>query len=158
MKKLIPAIILAVFVLYLVEFSFFGNYTNYESTFYGTRYEDATAINAKYHLDQQPSVLYLEPGDAPYFIHANSSCRYIAALLISRYRDNWNLSNLPQYWDSYNCAATYQGKYIVMELGNNDNLDWLGEHQQVRQPLMHIIWNNYTVVYAKSWRILEKKS
>jgi hypothetical protein len=155
-KKLIPAIILVVFLLYLAEFSFFGNYTNYESTFYGTRYEDATAINAQFHLDREPAVLYLEPGDAPYFIHANSSCRYISALLISRYRDNWNLTNLPQYWDEYHCVASYQGKYIVMELGGDKALDWFGENQTVRKPLLDIIWRNYTVVYNKSWRILEK--
>jgi len=157
MKKLIPAIIIVVFLIYLWQFSFFGNFTNYESTFYGTRYEDGQAINALYHLDQQPSVLYLEPGDAPYFIHANSSCRYIAALIIARYRDNWNLTNLPQYWEEYNCVASYQGKYIVMELGGDKALDWFGENQTVRKPLLDIIWNNYTVVYSKSWRILEKK-
>jgi len=158
MKKLIPLIILAVFILYLWQFSFFGGYTNYESTFYGTRYEDATFINAKYYLDHEPSVLYLEPGDAPYFIHANSSCRYIAALILSRHRDNWNLSNLPQYWDEYHCVAGYQGKYIVMELGGDKALDWLGENQTVRQPLLKILWNNYTVVESKSWRILEKRN
>jgi hypothetical protein len=156
MKKLIPIIILVVFLIYLFEFSFFGNYTNYESTFYGTRYEDATYINSVYHLDREPAVLYLEPGDAPYFIHANSSCRYIAPLLIARYRDNWNLTNLPQYWDEYDCITSYQGKYIVMELGDKQ-LDWFGEQQKVRQPLLDILWRNYTVVYAKSWRILEKK-
>ena len=156
MKKLIPILILAVFALYLWQYSFFGNFTNYESTFYGTRYEDAQEINARYHLDQQ-QVLYLEPGDAPYFIHANSSCRYIAALVLSRHRDNWNLSNLPQYWEEYHCVADYQGKYIVMELGSDRALDWFGENQTVRKPLMDIIWRNYTVVYAKSWRILEKK-
>jgi hypothetical protein len=157
MKKAILFSIAVAAIVYLIFFSWYGSYTLYESTFYGTRMEDAQSINAQWHLDQQPAVLYLEPGDAPYFIHANSSCRYIAPLLISRYRDNWNLTNLPQYWEEYNCIAGYQGKYIVMERGD-PGLDWFGENQTVRQPLLKIIRNNYTVIWDKSWRVLEKKS
>ena len=157
MKKLFPALIFAVVVVYLIYFSWFGSFTDYESTFYGTRMQDAAEINALYHLDMQPSVLYLEPGDAPYFIHANSSCRYIAPLPLIRYRDNWNLSNLPQYWQTYYCVADYQGEYIVMEQGGDKALDWFGESQQVRAPLVGLIKENYTVVYNKSWRVWERK-
>ena len=155
MKKLIPITILIIFAVYMIGFSWMGYNTNYETTFYGTRMEDAQEINSLYHLDKQPAVLYLEPGDAPYFIHANSSCRYISPLLIARYRDNWNISYLKQYQEEYNCIEAYRGKYIVMELGNKD-LDWFGEYQTVRQPLRNLIMTNYTEVYHKSWRVLEK--
>jgi hypothetical protein len=103
-------------------------------------------------------ILYLEPGDAPYFLHVNSSCRFIAPLVLVRYRDDWNTTNLPQYWTEYNCIADYQGKYIIMELGNNPALDWFGENQTVRQPLLNIIRKNYSVVYDYEWRLLERNN
>ena len=138
--------------------SFFGWYTNYETTFYGTRMQDADTINANWHLDQQPDVLYFEPGDAPYFLHANNSCRYIAPLPEERNRDNWNITYLPQYQEDYICMWNYNGTFVVFELGGNEGLDWVGDHQQVQQTLLNHIYSRYHLVFNQSWRIYEKNS
>lgn len=158
MRRHIPYILIAVFVYYLAIFSFAGTHTAYETAFYGPRAEDAQYLNDKYHLDRQPAVLYLEPGDAPYFIRANSSCRYVAGLLLSRYRDNWNLSNLKQYHDYEACIRAYDGDYIIAELGGDTGMDWIGERQAVHADLMNQIFSNYTVIEKRSWRLLVRKN
>ena len=155
MTRLISATLLLMLLIGLPLHSALGLYTAYETSFYGTRMEDARAINGQYHLDRQPSVLYIDPGDAPYFIRANSSCRFISPLIVSRYRDDWNLSAYPEYQEEYACIVSYTGKYIVLEKGTY--IDWIGEDQQVRQPFLKQLWANYTVVYNKSWRVLERK-
>src|SRR5512138_587157 len=158
MKRFIPAILVIIFVYYLAVFSCVGSFSTYETQFYGPRMEDAQYLNEKYRLDQQPALLYLEPGDAPYFIHANSSCRYIAGLLLSRHRDNWNLSNLQQYRDYESCILNYQGDYIIAELGGDTGMDWIGERQAVHKELMQQLFSNYTVIEKRSWRLLVRKN
>lgn len=158
MRKHIPYIIILVAVYYAMFFSSMGLHTAYEAAFYGPRMEDAQYLNDKYHLNQQPALLYLEPGDGPYFIHANSSCRYVAGLLLSRHRDNWNLSNLKQYHDYETCIREYDGDYIIAELGGDTSMDWIGERQVVHADLMNHIFSNYTVIEKRSWRLLVRNN
>jgi hypothetical protein len=158
MKKLIPAAIIFVILVHISLFSIYGWYDKYESQFYESRSATANMLDKEFNLSKQPSLLYLEPGDAAYFFHANSSCRMVAPLVLVRYRDNWNTTNLPQYWEEYNCIANYHGKYIVMELGGDVSMDWFGDNQTVRKPLMDFIKGNYTVVANKAWRIWERNN
>jgi hypothetical protein len=155
--------ILAAIILYILFLSPLSILVPQDSHngYYYAHINDSQIINDQYHLDQQQSVLYLEIGDAPFFFRANSSCRYVNPIMLTRNRPEatkdrpaWDTSYLPQYREEYNCIRDYQGKFIVMQMAGPD--DWLGENVTTMQPLMKIIRTNYTLVYDRSWRIWEK--
>jgi hypothetical protein len=154
MKLTLLAIIIILAVAIPLH-SAWGWYTTYETNFYGTRMQDADTINANWHLDQQPEVLYLEPGDAPYFIHANSSSRYISPLPVERNRDGWNITYLPEYQEDYNDIWNYNGTFLIEELGGNTGLDWWGDNQQSNKELREHIYSRYHLIFNQSWRIYE---
>ena len=130
--------------------------TRQDTDFNNARITEAAYLNAEYHLNQRPSILYLEVGDAPFYLRANSACRYTAPLVLVRNKRNWNLTNLPEYWEEYNCAMNYRGKFIVME--TNDSEDWFGDTEPSRQSIMQTITRNYTLVRDNVWRVWERKA
>jgi hypothetical protein len=143
---------------------------NYERTFWGDNERYATAAFEKLpDLRNQHSILYLDPGSAPFYFFANSSCRYIAPLVVQRNIVKWNVTNLPEYWEEYNCIMAYQGEYII-----TDNGGWFGVPNQttrfqigtqeeitsVTEDRVHIwdmIHRNYTKVYTMAWDIYKRK-
>lgn len=135
-----------------------GIMTDYEIKFWDSKEPQADIINQKFHLDQEPALLYLDPGDAPYFFRANSSCRYIAPLPIQRDAPGWDLTGLPQYWEEYDCVMDYTGQYIVFDAGNHyDGItDWFSESFEDRLPIMQKIHSEYQLVYNGSWRIYQR--
>jgi len=159
MKGIIPFVCIAVM---LVVFAFmhqpYGSMTSYEIKFWGQKEPDADIINSRFHLDREPALLYLDPGDAPYFFRANSSCRYVCPLPVQRDADGWDLSGNADYRDEYDCIMGYSGKYIVFDAGNHyDGItDWFQSEYAHRLPITRKISAEYRLVYNGSWRIYER--
>ena len=150
-------VIILTAIVYLCFFASWGILSAPDNAYYANRLYAAEYTQNHYHIDQQPSVLYLDYGDAPYWLHANSSCRYIAPLMIARSRDDHNLSYLKEYQEEYQCIMQYQGQYIIMET-DDPIADWFGENQTGRATIMQKIHRNYTLVYdSPSWRVMERK-
>lgn len=135
-----------------------GIMTDYEIKFWDSKEPQADIINERFHLDQEPALLYLDPGDAPYFFRANSSCRYVCPLPVQRDAPGWDLSVLPAYKEEYDCIMAYQGRYIVFDAGNHYDgvTDWFSESYSHRLPLMQKIHAEYRLVYNGSWRVYER--
>lgn len=152
---IIPCVIVFSFCVYFFFLSMFGVFAATDNDINNSQINESSFLISKYHLDEQPSVLYLEHGMAPYFFMVNSSCRYSAPLMLVRNTNYWNISHLKQYQEEYDCVKSYQGEYII--LYHDDPIeDWVGENQSSRAPLMTIIHNNYTVVNNGNWRLLKK--
>jgi hypothetical protein len=155
--KVARLVIILSSVVYLCFFASWGLLSVPDNIYYQSHSTGAQETLSGFHIDKQPSVLYLDYGDAPYWLQANSSCRYIAPWIIARDRDDHDISYLPEYQEEYQCIMQYQGRYIVME--TNDPIDdWFGENQTVRSPIMQKIHSNYTLVYDNpAWRIMEHR-
>jgi hypothetical protein len=91
--------------------------------------KDKIVVQETYHLNQEPSVLYLDHGDAPYYVEAPSACRYVAPLIIQRNWGDRDLTGLPAYTETMNCIMSYKGKYIIL------GTDWFGKHESVNQKI-----------------------
>ena len=150
----------AVYVLmgYLLINSAFGSFTLYEYTFWHQKETNADLINSKFDLINQSSILYLDPGDAVYYFHANSSCHYITPMPVER-NDyvKWNISYLPQFKETKDCILRYQGEYIISDINNGDGKDYYG-YGIINEPeIMDMIHRNYTMVESLSWEIYQKR-
>jgi hypothetical protein len=102
-------------------------------------------------LTSQNSVLYLNSGNAPYYIGANSSCRYSTPLPFQRNSPTWNITRLPEYQDQFSCMMAYSGKYIVM-----DASPWLGNDTPDNQAVWNKINTDYTKVWSMGWDVYER--
>jgi len=160
MKSLVPLLCLfSCLLIWGCLHQPYGAMTAYEITFWGEKEPQADAINALYHLDREPSLLYLDPGDAPYFFRANSSCRYICPLPVQRDAVDWNVNWTAAYREEYDCIMAYDGRYIVFDAGNHYDgvTDWFSESYVDRVPLMEKIHSEYRLVWNGSWRIYQKR-
>lgn len=128
-----------------------GLITAAEVQYYQPEFEHAIEANALFDIPSQPSVLYLDPGSAPYFFSPNSSCRYSTPLPVQRHRPEWNVSFLPAYAQEYSCIMNYSGKYII-------GLDWwFGKDLPERAEIYEKMNRDYVHVYNKSWDIWERR-
>ena len=149
--------IVLILISYFTVNSTFGIFTAYEYSFWQQKEKNADILNAQYHLTEQPQILYLDPGDAPYYFHANASCHYITPMPVERSTKEWNFSYLPQYWDSHNCIMEYQGEYIVADINRGSNKGFFGAGILESEPIMQKLESNYTMVAELSWTIYKKK-
>lgn len=152
--KFILITIFSMIALWFLFYQPMGIMTGYEVKFWQDSERIANEINARYDLPNQTSILYMDPGVAPYFFHANSSCRYISPLPIQRDYPDWNQSGQQAYKDEYACIMEYTGKYIVMDDGE---MDWFDEDYAHRVPIMDKIHSEYNLVNKEGWRIWERK-
>ena len=160
-------ILLLIFLLlvipgYAMINSSLGSFTTYEYTFWQQKEKNADEINSQFNLTNQSTLLYLDPGDAPFYFHANSSCHYITPMPIERSTDRWNISHLQQYSETYNCILSYQGEYMVGYIRNPStsqevSLNYFGEGISIRKDIIQMIDTNYTKVSDKSWEIYKKR-
>jgi hypothetical protein len=151
------AIIIAL-ILWVWCNSYVGFITDMELTFWKSKDPVSIEVNSIYHLDKEPSILYLDAGDAPYFFRANSSCRYSTPLPFQRDNPvNWSLSWMPEFQEEYSCINNYQGKYIIMDTNSNFEFNWIGMDKSNRKDLKNLLENNYTIVWEKCWLIYQKK-
>jgi len=154
MKHLV--ILLAIFTMlgiWMIWQSPRGVVTKAEIHFWNIKDPIADRINEHFDLPDQPSILYLDPGDAVFYFHANSSCRYSSPLVLARDTDTWNTKMLPQYWDQYNCTLGYQGEYIIMDMRDEN---WFFENATDRQPIIEMISRNYSLVFNEGWRVFRR--
>jgi len=147
---------------YVMINSSMGLFTTYEYTFWHQKERNADEINSQFNLTNQSTLLYLDPGDAPFYFHANSSCHYITPMPIERSTDRWNISHLPQYSETYNCILNYQGEYIVGYIRNPStshelSLNYFGEGISIRKDIINKIDTEYELVSDKSWEIYKKR-
>jgi len=120
--------------------------------------ENAKAIEAKFNLSKEDSILYLDTGSGPYYFGVNSSCRYVAPLILQRNNPGRTVvSNLTEYWDAYNCTMGYNGRYILADgpLGKDDG--WFGTDSVEKKNLVSKILRNYDEVYSGAWTLYEHK-
>ena len=146
-----------IFAGYLVINSAIGSYSIYEYTFWHQKEIDADTINAQFDLINQTSILYLDPGDAPYYFQSNSSCRYIAPMPVERSTPEWNITYTDAFKEDYACILAYQGDYIVADISSHQDIGYFGEGIADRKSIMDMIANNYTKVSDNSWAIYERK-
>jgi len=150
--------IISMFLFWVFCNSYVGFITDMELSFWKSKDPVSTEVNSIYHLDQEPTILYLDAGDSPYFFRANSSCRYSTPLPFQRDDPgNWSLSWMPEFQEEYSCINNYQGKYIIMDVNSNFEFDWIGMHKPNRQDLKNLLESNYTPVWEKCWLIYQKK-
>lgn len=160
-KKDANIVLLSIVVIlagYILINSAFGSFTTYEYTFWQQKEINADAINGQFNLTNQTALLYLDPGDAPYYFHANSSCHYICPMPVERSTPKWNMSDLPQFKETKNCILNYQGEYIVTDIirGRNST-SYFGAGILHQTDIMDMIVQNYTEVDNRSWVIYKKR-
>lgn len=136
-------ITLAIIFIFVVSCSIWS--TNYNGM-WDQLNNDSLAINKQYHLDTQPSVLYLDQGNSVYFLKAPSYCRYIAPLSIQLSDETRNLTGTRSYKETMNCIMNYSGEFVVM------NRAWFGNHESIDKKLA----SEYTIVSNKSWLIYQR--
>ncbi len=146
----------AILTTYLIINSVFGVFTQYEYTFWHQKELNADTINSQFDIIGQESVLYLDPGDAPYYFHANSSCHYLTPMPVERSTDKWNMSHLHQFKECYDCIVSYQGEYIIADINNGNNPGFFGRGLLQQERIMEMIRNNYTEVESLSWTIYKR--
>lgn len=147
-----------VLVGYLVINSAFGTFTLYEYTFWHQKENNADFINSRFDLINQSTILYLDPGDAVYYFHANSSCHYITPMPVERNDyQKWNISGLSQFKEARDCIERYQGKYIIADISNGNRKNYYGFGILQEKGIMNMIHSNYTLVESKSWEVYQKK-
>ena len=153
---LIIIAIMLIFPSYIAINSVVGSFTTYEYTFWQQKEQNADEINARYDLINQSSLLYLDPGDANFYFHANSSCHYITPMPVERSTDIWNLTGLWQFNDTHTCIMSYQGKYIVADINGGMVTGYYGKGILIRKEIMDMIKANYTLKDSKSWDVYER--
>lgn len=151
----IPVAMAGIFIGFLLINCMFGSFTVYEYTFWNQKEMNADSLNSQFDLIGQSSILYLDPGDAPYYFHANSSCHYITPMPVERSTPKWDLSYLPQYKETYSCIMDYEGKYIVSDL--KDKRQYFGEGILKNESIMQKISSEYDEVGSESWTIYKRK-
>lgn len=108
----------------------------------------------------QDTLLYLDIGDAPYFLQRNSSCRYINSLPFERNEKVWNISYLPQYQENLNCIMTYNGKYIIAaEIDRGDGkgrINWMKQDTNDNAMVFNKIETEYTRVWDDAWIVYQR--
>jgi len=157
-RQIFQVTIILILIGYVTVNSAFGIFTVYEYSFWQQKENNADMINSEYHLDKQPSILYLDPGDAPYYFHANASCHYITPMPVERSTPQWDFSYLPQYKEAHDCIMAYEGEYIVADIMRGDKSGFFGAGILASKPIMEKLKNNYTVVVEdKSWTVYKKK-
>ena len=125
-----------------------GEYTKIEIEFWGGKEQNAHDAETAFALSGQPELLYLDPGDAPYFFKAKSACRYLCSLPVQRDSPDWNISTLDAYKQDYNCIMNYTGDYIVSDY------KWFNAsyHPEIKNK----IDSEYTKVWNRSWDVYKR--
>lgn len=121
--------------------------------------KNANEMEVKFNLSKESTLLYLDTGSGPYYTNGvNSSCRYVAPLILQRNNPNRTVvSNLTQYWDAYKCTISYNGRYILADgpLGKDDG--WFGTDSVEKKNIVAKIQTEYKEVFSGAWTLYERK-
>lgn len=104
-------------------------------------------------LQDQNTMLYLDPGFSTYYIGVNSSCRYSAPLPFQRNNLTWDMTNLEAYQDCKVCMMNYTGKYIIADVRG-----WMRRDHPDNEMVWKKIESEYSIVWNKSWYVYEKNT
>jgi hypothetical protein len=143
-------------ILILLIFIAFSSHWSYgmevENKFWDIKNsESVNILNNITDITQQQYILYLDPGDAPYYFKSNSSCRFISPLPFQRNEgNNWNLSMMKEYNETYNCIINYNNKYIITDTGT-----WMIQNTTDNKKVWDKINNEYKLIWEKGWNIYE---
>jgi hypothetical protein len=121
--------------------------------------ENANAIEVKFNLSKEKTLLYLDTGSAPYYFLTNSSCRYVAPLVIQRMNPNRTVvSTLPAYNEEYMCIMNYSNRYILADgpLGKSDG--WFGVDSIEKKNIVKKVDDEYIEVFSGAWSLYERKN
>jgi len=122
-------------------------------------WSNSNAIEAKFNLSNESSVMYLETGSAPYYFGVNSTCRFTAPLILQRANPGrLVVSNLTQYKAAYECVMSYDKRYILADgpLGKDDG--WFGTDSLEKKNIATKINNEYNEVFTGAWSVYERKN
>jgi len=156
-ENLVAATIVILFVLYCCLYSPISKYGNEERHMNDYFWNQSSTINEKFNLENQ-TVLYLDTGSGPYYFGSNSSCKYVAPLIIQRANPNRSVvKTLPEYGDAINCVLDYSGKFIIADgpLGIQDG--WFGTDTLEKEMIVIKITSEYDSVYSGAWQIYQRK-
>ena len=156
-RTILQLSIILILIAYFSVNSSVGIFTAYEYTFWQQKEQAADELNAQYHLDQEQSILYMDPGDAPYYFKANSSCHYITPMPVERSTKEWNFSYIPQYKETEDCILAYKGKYIIADINRAISKGFFGAGILENKKIMRKLQAEYTPVAEKSWTIYQRK-
>ena len=110
------------------------------------RESSAADIISRYDVLSQPVTLYLNDGEAAYYMSTKSACRYVGSL-----PPIWNLSGTDTYWEMRNCSLEYTGKYVVVFPL------WVDLNVTTHSELSDKINTEYTKVYSNYWDVYQRK-
>lgn len=134
-------LILTIFVVFIPYPSIWGMYYQQQTNYWANLQGTADKINAEFHVNDQPVVLYMDAGNAPYYYGVPSACRYIQPLPVWR-----NVHDTNAYRETRDCILNYKGNYIISTPG------WVEHDETIRQPVM----KNYSVVFYGWWDIWQR--
>ncbi len=164
-ENILAATILILFAMYCILYSPQGswgleqNYGKQELQMNTYFWQNSNAIESKFNLSKEESILYLDTGSAPYYLGVNSSCRYVAPLILQRANPNrMVVSNLSEYWNAYICTMDYQGRYILADgpLGKADG--WFGTDTIEKKNIVEKVSREYKEVFSGAWSLYERKN
>lgn len=108
---------------------------------------DSQFIKQTYLLDKGESILYMDFGNAAYYLGNPSACRYIVPLTIHHSNPDRDLSGLSEYKQQMECIMNYRGNYIIF------SPQWFGVHE----PANTKIATEYREVYKGDfWNLYQK--
>lgn len=99
------------------------------------------------------TILYLDEGDAPWYIGVQSECRFMNPFLLYFNNSQHDLRGLPEYNQTLTCVKNYAGEYIVA----SDS--WLGLHTNPElQEITDKIESGYIKVWNRSFDIYRRSN
>jgi hypothetical protein len=156
-ENLVAATVVILFVLYCALYSPISKYGNEEKNMNNFFWNDSAKINEEFDL-QNETFLYMDTGSGPYYFSGNSSCRYVAPLVLQRNNPNRSVvGTLPQYWEQYGCMMNYTGRYILTDgiLGPSES--WFGNDTIEKQSFIEKVSREYDSVHSAAWQVYERK-
>jgi len=146
-ENLIAVTIVILFILWCFLYSPVGKYGTEEKAMNNYFWNESKTIESQFDFENQ-SVLYMDTGSLPYYTGLNSSCRYVAPLILQRANPNREIiRTLPQYWDQYNCTMKYNGHFILADgpIGPGDS--WFGDDTSEKLKIINKIETEYKIVF-----------
>jgi hypothetical protein len=157
-ENLVAATVVILFVMYCALYSPISKYGNEERQMNDYFWEQSNKINEEFHFEDQ-TVLFLETGSGPYYFSSNSSCKFVAPLVVQRGNPNRTIvMTLPQYHEGVDCILAYDGEYIVADGPLGDPIGWFGTDTVEKKLIVRKILENYTSVHSGGWEVYRKNS
>lgn len=159
-ENLVAATVVILFVMYCALYSPISKYGSEEKMMNDFFWKDAGKINTEFDFQNETNVLYMDTGSLPYYTNgANTSCRYVAPLILQRNNPNRTVvGTLPQYWEMYECVMKYSGRYILADGQIGPQESWFGNDTDEKMKIIEKIENEYFIAHTGAWNIYQRKN